>query len=78
LFETILVWYNQIVKKIFAKIENFLVSIAIVLGFFITFSGLTEPKKKDYLGRVILSFLGLILFFFCSLFLIAIIRKAVM
>lgn len=50
-------------KKI-QKIENFLISIAIVLGFFITFNELNKPKKKDYLGRIILSLLGFVLFIF--------------
>jgi hypothetical protein len=60
-------------KNIFNKIENFLVSTASLLSFFIGFSFFDKPKKKDYLGRIILSLLGLILFIFCLLALVAII-----
>ncbi len=60
-------------KNIFSKIENFLISTASVFSFFMVFDFFDKPKKKDYLGRIILSLLGFILLIFSLLLLFVII-----
>lgn len=48
--------------NIFKKIEKFLSSISIIASIF-SRGELNQPKKNDYLGRVVLSLAGLIIIF---------------
>jgi hypothetical protein len=51
-------------KKAILKIEKFLLFFSLGASFFYGGKDLNPPKKKDYLGRIILSLLGLIIFLF--------------
>ena len=48
-------------KKILLKIENFFVFIALTAEIFVPGS-FNVPKKTDYVGRIILFLLGLVIF----------------
>jgi hypothetical protein len=51
-------------KKALQKIERFLTIVVIILGALHPGADLNTPKKKDYIGRIVMSLLGLLFLFF--------------
>lgn len=70
--------YKLNMKKIIHKIENFLVAMALLIQIVIPGRELLKPpKKKNYIGRIVLSLLGLVVSSLALLFLIVIIVSVI-